>query len=291
MTTSDAMTTSRIHSDPAYGQALLVALSGMASADPARTRLRASTIEWYLPVAAHLARRYSYRGEPVADLIQAAAIGLIKAVDRYDPSRGVPFTSYAYPTILGEIKRHFRDTTWAVRVPRGLQEGRAHLATTMETLAGQLRRIPTTADLATALGIGITEVGELQRVAEAYRPSSPHRLTSEGEESSLLDEIGGNDPGFDSVDQRLTLRMLLTELPARDQHILRLRYGGGLTQTEIATQIGVSQMQISRLLKRSLTTLHNRMIVDGTEVTSPRHATGGPWRAHDVHSEGAEGLG
>jgi len=277
MTTSDAMTTSRIHSDPAYGQALLVALSGMASADPARTRLRASTIEWYLPVAAHLARRYSYRGEPVADLIQAAAIGLIKAVDRYDPSRGVPFTSYAYPTILGEIKRHFRDTTWAVRVPRGLQEGRAHLATTMETLAGQLRRIPTTADLATALGISITEVGELQRVAEAYRPSSPHRLTSEGEESSLLDEIGGNDPGFDSVDQRLTLRMLLTELPARDQHILRLRYGGGLTQTEIATQIGVSQMQISRLLKRSLTTLHNRMIVvDGTQVTSPRHATGGP---------------
>jgi RNA polymerase sigma-B factor len=152
------------------GDSLLLALNALPPGDPARTAARASAIEWYLPLAGHLARRYAGRGEPLGDLSQVATIGLIKAIDRYDASRNVPFASYATPTILGEIKRYFRDATWTIRVR--LQEARVALAVATEHLTRQLQAVPRATDLGAALGLSTSDVDAVRQVGSAYRPLS-----------------------------------------------------------------------------------------------------------------------
>lgn len=249
--------------DKTNGDSLLVALNALPLNDSARAAARASAIEWYLPLALHLARRYAGRGEPLGDLAQVATIGLIKAIDRYDPGRNVPFASYASPTILGEIKRYFRDITWTIRVPRRLQEARSALSTVTEQMTRQLQRTPRTTEIGAALGVSTATVDAARQVSSAYRPLSQPRLSADGEMISPLDLVGGPDAGFEAVDRRLSLQPLLAALPERDRRILALRFIDELTQSEIAVKMGLSQMHVSRLLARSLTTLHEQMLADG----------------------------
>jgi RNA polymerase sigma-B factor len=253
--------------------ALLVRLSGLAPDDADRAVLRAQAIESYLPMAVVLARRFGGRGEPLADLVQVAAIGLIKAVDRYDPHRGVPFAGYAMPTILGELKRHFRDRGWTVQVPRRLRELGPRLAVATEELAQILHRSPTTAELATRLAVSHGDVLEARQCASAYRPSSFEQPPFGREQLHLLDVLGGLDPELEAVDRRETLRRRLARLPERQRRVLALRYLADMTQAQIAADIGVSQMQVSRLLAQSLTRLR-----DGVRTDADSVAPGGPAR-------------
>jgi RNA polymerase sigma-B factor len=265
--------------------ALLVRLAELAPGAAGRVVVRARAIEWYLPIAVYLARRFAGRGEPLADLTQVAVIGLIKAVDRFDANRGVAFASYAMPTILGEIKRHFRDTAWTVRVPRRLQELTLQLSTVTEDLAHVLHRPPTTAELAARLGVSQRDVLAARRCAYAYRPLSFEQPAPDSEGLRLIDSLGGPDPGIDAVDNRdaLRLRQRLAELPERDRRIIALRFYAEMSQAQIAAAIGVSQMHVSRLLARSLTRLREAMLADAdgkaaaagpTVVLQPEQLTG-----------------
>jgi RNA polymerase sigma-B factor len=245
------------------GDSLLVALNALPPDDPMRTAIRANAIEWYLPLATNLARRYAGRGEPLGDLTQVATIGLIKAIDRYDASRNVPFASYASPTILGEIKRYFRDGTWTIRVPRRLQEARIALAAATDQLTRQLQRVPRTADLCAALELSRSDVDAARQVGSAYRPLSQPRMSADGEMVSPLDLVGNTDPEFEAVDRRLSLRPLLAALSERDRRIIALRFIDELTQSEIAATLGISQMHVSRLLARALATLRDQLIANG----------------------------
>jgi RNA polymerase sigma-B factor len=238
---------------------LLTRLHDMAPDDARRVTVRAQAIERYLPMSDYLARRFSGRGEPSADLAQVAAIGLIKAVDRYDPTRGVEFSSYAIPTITGEIKRYFRDVGWTVRVPRRLQELGPQLASAVEELQQVLRRTPTTVELADRLGVTREDVLEARHCADAYRPRSFEQPGSGGEDLRLIDSMSSADAGIEAVEQRETMHRALATLTARERRIIALRFVGDLTQEQIATRIGVSQMQISRMLARSLAQLRDGM--------------------------------
>jgi RNA polymerase sigma-B factor len=241
---------------------LLAEMARLVDSDPTRVRLRARVIEWYLPMAAVLARRFAGRGELLDDLTQAAAVGLIKAVDRFDPARGVDFGSFAVPTIVGEIKRHFRDTTWAVHVPRRLQELKLKMPAATADLFQTLQRIPTNAELADRLGTSPPEIVSAQLSANAYRPRSIDRSPSFGPGLRPEDWLGGPDPDLEAVDNRTTLRMLLGRLPAREQRILSMRFEADMTQAQIAAAIGVSQMHVSRLLLKSLARLRADFISD-----------------------------
>jgi RNA polymerase sigma-B factor len=261
----------------------------MAPGDRGRAALRAQAIEWYLPMAVYLARRFAGRGEPVADLTQVAVIGLIKAVDRFDTHRGLPFASYAIPTIVGELKRHFRDTAWSVRVPRRLQELKLNLAAVTGDLAQVLQRSPTTAEVAARLDVTPREVLQARGTATAYRPVSVQRAAPGSDDLYLIDLLPVTDRDLEAVDNRETLRVLLAELPARDQMVIRMRFYADLTQSQIATEIGVSQMQVSRLLARSLTRLHDRLIADtgnATTGTGPARGTLHPITATRIRTRG-----
>jgi RNA polymerase sigma-B factor len=238
---------------------LLTELAGLAVDDPSRARLRARVIEWYLPMAAYLARRFGGRGEPLDDLTQVAAVGLIKAVDRFDPARGVELSAYAVPTIVGEIKRHFRDTTWVVRVPRRLQELKLRLPAAAAELAQTLCREPTSAELAQRLGTSPRDVVSAQLLANAYSPRRIERGSGRLD-LSPRDRLGGPDPGLDAVDNRTTLRLLLASLPVREQRILVLRFEQDMSQAEIAAEVGLSQMHVSRLLVKCLARLHGGLV-------------------------------
>jgi RNA polymerase sigma-B factor len=187
---------------------------------------------------------------------------LIKAVDRFDTGRDVAFASYAIPTILGELKRHFRDIGGSVRVPRRLQELKPRLATVTEDLTQQLHRAPTTAEVATRLGVTGHEVRLARLAATAYRPVSVQQPVTGYDDLYLIDLLAVADRGIEAIDNRETLRVLLAALPAREQLVLGLRFFGDLTQTQIAARIGVSQMHVSRLLARSLTRLHEAILAD-----------------------------
>nr|WP_239077177.1 RNA polymerase sigma factor SigF [Actinocatenispora rupis] len=237
---------------------LLTRLCDLPEGHVDRPRLRDRTIEWYLPLAEHLARRFRDRGEAQDDLVQVATIGLIKAVDGYDPARGVEFTSYAVPTIVGEVKRHFRDKGWAVRVPRRLQELKLAISTATGTLTQQLGRSPTVADLAEHLGVSEDDVVEGLDSGHAYAAVSLSAPVGSGDEmmSEVQDLLGGDDPEMATVEDRESLRPLLMKLPERERTIVVLRFFGNLTQSQIADRVGISQMHVSRLLTRSLARLH-----------------------------------
>jgi RNA polymerase sigma-B factor len=246
-----------LHTDPATDSAtdLLNALA----ADPTRPGLRDRAIEAWLPLARHLAHRYSGRGEPTDDLVQTATVGLIKAVDKYDPSRGVDFAGYAIPTIIGEIKRHFRDRTWSVRVPRRLQELRLAITEANSSLTHTLGRSPTVPDIASHLGVTEEDVLEGLEGARAYNATSLSTpITADGA-TELGDTLGGEDYEYELAETRVALGPALATLDDREQRILTLRFYGNLTQSQIAEQIGISQMHVSRLLSKALGKLRDSL--------------------------------
>jgi RNA polymerase sigma-B factor len=224
---------------------------------PDRPVLRERAIESGLPLARSLAARYRDRGEPLDDLSQVAAIGLIKAVDGYDPARSVPFVVYAVPTITGVLKHHFRDTTWRIRVPRRVQELALSLAPGNAELSQRLGRSPTRTELAAHLGAAKHDVVAASFAWAAHRPLSLDGFAANGdrEQTALLDVLGSTDAHFDDVTDEHVWQQLLDRLPPGERRILAMRFGQQLTQSEIAAHVGVSQMQISRLLLRSLTRL------------------------------------
>jgi RNA polymerase sigma-B factor len=216
---------------------------------------RQQMIEAYLPLATRLANRFRGRGEPVEDLVQVATIGLIKAVDGYEPSRGTPFMAYAVPTMTGEIKRHFRDRGWHVRVPRRLQELRLGVERVTGDLTQQLGRAPTVAELAAVLDTDEDSIIETRESAHAYRAMSLQAPVASEDAAELGDLIGDVDPRFEHIDNRTTLKPLLARLPRREQRIVAMRFFGNMTQSQIAAELGISQMHVSRLLSGALRTL------------------------------------
>jgi RNA polymerase sigma-B factor len=209
----------------------------------------------FVPVARQLALRYRYSGELVDDLAQVACLGLLKAIDRYDPEVGNGFARYALPTMLGELKRHFRDKGWAVRVPRATQELALKVNDALGTLPVKLGRAARPRDVAEALGVSVEEVLEAMEAATAYEATSldaPRGAAGEDEEWTQGGTLGDDDPGYELVELSEALSGTLAALPPRERLILRLRFERDLTQAEIATAVGISQMHVSRLLRRSL---------------------------------------
>jgi RNA polymerase sigma-B factor len=219
---------------------------------------REQLIKRYLPLARRLARRYQRAEEPLEDLVQVASLGLLKAVDRFDTEREVVFSSYAVPTILGELKRHFRDRTWSVRVPRDLQELALRVDRTITALSGGKQRSPSVSEIAEAVGATEEQVLDALEAAGAYRAGSldaPRGAPGEDGGESLADTLGGDESGFERAEERATLEPLMSRISDRERVVLELRFVQDLTQAEIGERIGVSQMQVSRLIRQALTRL------------------------------------
>ena len=249
-------------SDPATSRerarALFAQLAELPAGSPERDRVRELLVEQHLPLVRYFARRYVGRGEPLDDLLQAGSLGLVKAVDRFDPGRGLEFSTYAAPTILGEIRRHFRDRTWAVHVHRGLQELTAEITRHVADLTQQLNRAPSVGELAARSGRSEEEVLGALDCAAAYSAESleaPH-----GEDRTLGDSLGGEDQALVDVELHESLGPALATLPERERRILQLRFYGNLTQSQIAAQLGISQMHVSRLLARTLVKLREQLL-------------------------------
>jgi len=247
----DARAATRAHSRELFDE--------LAANDPGTAEhqaVRDELVRLHLPLVEHLARRFAGRGEPLDDLVQVGTIGLIKSVDRFDVERGVEFSTYATPTIVGEIKRHFRDKGWAIRVPRRLQELRLGLGAATEELAHSLGRAPTVAELSARLGVSEEEVLEGLESANAYSTVSldAGSETDDGP-GAMLDTIGIDDDALEGVEYRESLRPLLARLPARERQILLLRFFRNMTQSQIAAATGISQMHVSRLLSHALAVL------------------------------------
>ena len=226
-----------------------------------RTECRDALVHLHLPLVEHCARRFRNRGEPFDDLLQVGTIGLLKSIDRFDPDRGVEFSTYATPTIIGEIKRYFRDKGWAIRVPRRLQEMRMMIATATSELSQSLGRSPTPREIAERIGVTVDDVMEGIESSNAYSTLS---LDAGGDGSdeggpSMLDAIGEDDAALEHVEIRESIKPLLEQLPAREKQILLLRFFRGMTQSQIAAEIGVSQMHVSRLLNRTLEQLRESL--------------------------------
>ncbi|GIE80586.1 hypothetical protein Aph02nite_65360 [Actinoplanes philippinensis] len=234
-------------------------LAAMPAGHPSRAFVRDRAIEAWMPLARHLANRYAGRGEPVDDLFQVAVVGLIKAVDRFDAERGIEFAGFAIPTIVGELKRHFRDRTWSVRVPRRLQELRLAITGANNDLTHSLGRAPTVADIAEHLGISEEDVLEGLEGARAYQSTSLSTPANAEGSMSLGDTLGSEDTGFALAELRIALGPAMAALDEREQKIISLRFYGNLTQSEIAEQVGVSQMHVSRLLAKALGKLRTRL--------------------------------
>jgi RNA polymerase sigma-B factor len=209
-------------------------------------------VQRHLPLVRSLARRYAGRGEALDDIEQVGAIGLIKAIDRYELSREVALTTYATPNVVGEIKRHFRDKGWAIRVPRALQELNGKMGPTIERLTARLGRSPSIAEIAEEFETSPEQVLEAMEAGSAYAPQSLSATSDGDSELDPMETIGSEDVEFARTDERTSLEPALAALPDREQLILRLRFEEGLTQTQIAEQIGISQMHVSRLIRRSL---------------------------------------
>jgi RNA polymerase sigma-B factor len=221
----------------------------------ARDRL----IEELMPLVRSLALRYTGRGEALEDLVQVGAVGLIKAVDRFDPDRGVELTTYAVPTILGEIQRHFRDKAWAVHVPRSVKELRVRLARLLDNLSAELGRSPTIEELARAADASEEEVIEALDSDQAYSARSLSAPLGDESGNSLSELVGENERGYEQVEEGALLASGLEALEPRERRIVTLRFFHGLTQSQIAAEIGISQMHVSRLLRSALQTMRGRI--------------------------------
>lgn len=240
----------------AYLTPCFIELVALPPQHPHRAELRDHLVRGHLPVAQHIARRFAHRGEPLDDLEQVATVGLINAVDRFEPARGVGFLSYAVPTITGEVRRHFRDHGWAMRVPRSLKDLHVTLGAATLELSQRHGRAPTVTELARHLDLPREQIVDGLEAANAYRGKSLDCLLVDEEGSSTLAElIGTADSELERVEYREALKPLLAELAERERTILLLRFFGNLTQTQIAEQIGISQMHVSRLLTQTLAIL------------------------------------
>jgi RNA polymerase sigma-B factor len=220
---------------------------------------RAALVERFLPLARQLARRYQRGGELLDDLNQVASLGLLKAIDRFDPNRTTAFSSFAVPTILGELKRHFRDKGWSVRVPRDLQELAVKLEPTTELLLRELGRAPTLAELAERLDTSVELVLEAREAAAAYRAVSLDRPRDDEDDGAdpLGQSVGVDDPGFGVAEDAATVEQLMRVLSDREREVLRLRFAEDLTQSEIGARVGVSQMHVSRLIRQAIARLRD----------------------------------
>ncbi|MCX4746801.1 SigB/SigF/SigG family RNA polymerase sigma factor [Kitasatospora sp. NBC_01287] len=248
--------------DREAARALFVRLAELPEGSAERVELRNQLVRMHIPLVEHLARRFRNRGEPLDDLTQVATIGLIKSVDRFDHERGVEFSTYATPTIVGEIKRHFRDKGWAVRVPRRLQELRLSLTTATSELSQRHGRSPTVHELAEHLGISEEDVLEGLESANAYSTLSLDVPDSDDESPAVADTLGATDEALEGVEYRESLKPLLAQLPQREQKILVLRFFRNMTQSQIAAEVGISQMHVSRLLARTLAQLRDKLLVE-----------------------------
>jgi RNA polymerase sigma-B factor len=253
----------RTPADRARARGMFGELAALPQDDPRRMRLRDELVEAHLPLVEYLARRFRNRGEPLDDLVQVATIGLIKSVDRFDLERGVEFSTYATPTIVGEIKRHFRDKGWAIRVPRRLQELKLSLTKATSELSQKNGRSPTVAELAKHLGLTDEEILEGLESANAYSAVSLDAPDGGDDDSpAVADSLGVMDDALEGVEYRESLKPLLEKLPAREKRILMLRFFGGMTQSQIAGELGISQMHVSRLLARTLAQLREGLLAD-----------------------------
>lgn len=248
--------------DRSGARALFVELGKLPEGSPERAELRNQLVRMHLPLVEHLARRFRNRGEPLDDLTQVATIGLIKSVDRFDVDRGVEFSTYATPTVVGEIKRHFRDKGWAVRVPRRLQELRLALTSATGELSQRHGRAPTVHELAEHLKISEEEVLEGLESANAYSTLSLDVPDTDDESPAVADTLGSEDEALEGVEYRESLKPLLEQLPPREKTILLLRFFGNMTQSQIAQEVGISQMHVSRLLARTLAQLRDKLLID-----------------------------
>ncbi|MER5352399.1 SigB/SigF/SigG family RNA polymerase sigma factor [Kitasatospora sp. NPDC002551] len=251
--------------------ALFERLAGLARESHAYSYVRGTVIELNMPLVRFIAGRFRHRPEDMDDILQVGTVGLIKAVDGYDPGRGVEFLTYAIPTIAGEIKRFFRDTSWPVRVPRRMQEFYLTVARGSDRLEQRLGRLPHPEEIAEELHLTVDEVVEGLVASRVYRPNSLDALREQDTDesgSALLDRLGSCDPGIELAEFRIAVRPLLGKLPRREQLVLKLRFWEDRTQSEIAERIGVSQMHVSRLLSATLAHLR--------EELEDRAADGGP---------------
>src|SRR3954452_8246053 len=233
---------------------LFAEMNGATTGAAGRTQARDDLVHLHLPLVEHCARRFRNRGEPFEDLVQVGTIGLIKSIDRFDLDRGVEFSTYATPTIIGEIKRYFRDKGWAIRVPRRLQELRMQITANTAELTQSLGRSPTPRELAEVIGCTVEDIVEGIESSNAYSTLSLDAAEDVGEEGgvSMLEMMGLDDAELEHIEIRESIKPLLEALPPREKRILLLRFFRNKTQSEIAEEIGVSQMHVSRLLSRTL---------------------------------------
>lgn len=240
---------------------LLAELSTLAGDDPRRDDLRERLVAGYWPLAANLARRYAHRGESLEDLRQVALLGLVQAIDHFQPERGTGFLAYAVPTIRGELRRHFRDRGWAMRVPRRIKDLHVSVHSVLGELSQDLGRAPKPSEIARRLDLPVNDVVECLDAGQAYRCDSLDKTLGEdpGEDQKLGDLLGAEDPELELVEDTQALRPMLAQLPARERRILMLRFYANLTQTQIAQRVGLSQMHVSRLLSQTLDQLRQQL--------------------------------
>ncbi|MDN3358750.1 SigB/SigF/SigG family RNA polymerase sigma factor [Actinomadura sp. DC4] len=247
--------------DDGRAEALLHELALLETRDPRREEIRSELVVMHTSLARHIAGRYARRGEALEDIEQAAMLGLVKAINRYDPEVGQRFLSYAAPTMTGEVKRHFRDRTWSMRMPRPLQELRLLLRNARQDFLREHGRPPTVPEVAELLGVTEDEAVEVIGASDAYRPVSlDSPVTDEDGGATLGDLIGDDDHELELIVDRNALRPMLEQLPERERAILIHRFFGNKTQTEIAELLGISQMHVSRLITRSLAALKRRLL-------------------------------
>ena len=254
------------------------AFAGRAAWDKGRTRelferyknkgdasARDQLVMNHLNLVRFLASKFKNRGEPVEDLVQVGTIGLIKAIDRFDPERGLEFTTYATPTIMGEIKRHFRDKGWSVRVPRRLQELSSKVNQATDELTNQLQHTPSVEEIAEHLGTSVEEVLEAMESSSAYSsvPLEGGGSSDDEEAPSIIDHYATEDADLAASDDRIVLEQAIADFSPREQEVIRMRFVDGLTQVEIAERLGVSQVQVSRLLRRTLRRLQDKIDPEG----------------------------
>ncbi|MDG3013772.1 SigB/SigF/SigG family RNA polymerase sigma factor [Speluncibacter jeojiensis] len=232
-----------------------------------RRTLRDGIVERCLPLAAHIARRFQGRGEPYDDLLQVASLGLVNAVNRFDVDRGADFVSFAVPTIMGEVRRHFRDAGWAMRVPRRMKEMHLQISAAVSTLSQRLGRAPTAKEIAAELGVDVAEVSEGLLAGSAYQTiSADAAIGDRNDDMPMLETLGEEDRELEKVEYYAAVRPILEKLPERERRILTLRFFRSMTQTQIAEQMGISQMHVSRILARTLARVRSELDAQGHEA-------------------------
>lgn len=250
----------------------LIELAALDPDDPRRRELRDELVRSHLPLVRHLARRYRDRGEPLEDLVQVGTVGLIAAIDRFDPARGVELSTFATPTILGEIRRHFRDRSWAVHVPRRLQELQGRVTSTADSLTASLQRSPTVGEIARALDVSEEDVLAALEARHAYAADSLEAERDDDSGPAWAAALGADDPALEAVEEREVLRPLLAALPERERQIVVMRFFRNMSQSQIASELGISQMHVSRLLARTLADLRSALAEPSAEAPAPARA-------------------